>query len=209
MAIFMWRKILKTLAWCVLLVAMQALYCTALVWHRARLEASQPADAAVVLGAAAWGNRPSPVFRERIAHGITLYRAGRVDKLILTGGTPKVGYMTEAEVARRFALQQGVPAQDILFENQSRSTLANLTNVKTLLAQHDLHSVIIVSDPDHLARAAAMAQHVDLSFQTEATPSSRYSGKNRWRFAASEVGSLMLFQWWRLGQWLLGGANAV
>lgn len=50
---------------------------------------SAKADAAVVLGAAAWGNKPSPVFRERIAHGIDLYRNGTVGKLIFTGGTPK------------------------------------------------------------------------------------------------------------------------
>ena len=47
------------------------------------------ADAAVVLGAAAWDKRPSPVFRERINHAITLYQSHRVGKIIFTGGTPK------------------------------------------------------------------------------------------------------------------------
>ncbi|HEV2765160.1 MAG TPA: YdcF family protein, partial [Pyrinomonadaceae bacterium] len=44
------------------------------------------ADAAVVLGAAVWTRRPSPVFRERINHAVELYKRGRVRKLILTGG---------------------------------------------------------------------------------------------------------------------------
>lgn len=205
----MWRLIGKTAAGLLLVLLAQAAYCTWCVWHYGHELATQKADAAVVLGAAAWGNRPSPVFRERIEHGITLYRTGRVQHLILTGGTPKAGYMTEAEVARRFALQRGIPAEAILFENESRNTLSNLLNVQTLLRQHDLNDIIIVSDPDHLARAAAMAQYVGLSFQTEATPSSRYSGKNRWQFAASEVASLMAFQWWCLGRWLMGEDDAV
>lgn len=205
----MWRLIGKTLAMLLLLLVAQAGYCAFLVWHYGHETASRHADAAVILGAAAWGNRPSPVFRERITHGITLYRTQRVGKLIFTGGTPKVGYMTEAEVARRFALQQGVPADAILFENQSRNTFANLRNVRDVLQQHDLNEIIIVSDPDHLARAAAMAHHIGLSFQTEATPSSRYSGKNRWRFVASEIASLMAFQWWCVGQWLTGEHDAV
>lgn len=53
------------------------------------------ADAAVVLGAAAWDKRPSPVFRERINHAITLYQSHRVGKIIFTGGTPKKGFMTK------------------------------------------------------------------------------------------------------------------
>src|SRR5687767_4853100 len=45
-----------------------------------------PADAAIVLGAAVWTTQVSPVFRERINHGIDLYRNGKVRKLIFTGG---------------------------------------------------------------------------------------------------------------------------
>ena len=80
------------------------------------------ADAALVLGAAAWDKRPSPIFRERINHAITLYQSHRVEKIVFTGGTPKKGYMTEAEVGRRYALKQGIPAHNILFENTSRNT---------------------------------------------------------------------------------------
>ena len=42
-------------------------------------------DAAIVLGAAVWGNEVSPVFRERINHAIDLYRSGKVRKIIFTG----------------------------------------------------------------------------------------------------------------------------
>ena len=115
------------------------------------------ADAAVVLGAAAWDKNPSPVFRERINHAITLYQGGNVEKLIFTGGTPKPGFMTEAEVGRRYALQLGVPADAVLYENRSRDTYQNLVNAGQVAADNNIDSLIIVSDPYHMARAMAMA----------------------------------------------------
>lgn len=181
--------------------ALQA-WCAWQVYQYAHAPAALPkhADAAVVLGAAAWGDKPSPVFRERINHGITLYRSNRVGKLIFTGGTPKAGYMTEAEVARRYARGHGVPNKDILLETTSRDTQQNLENTKALMYNNGLESVVIISDPYHLARAAAVADYVGLDYQTEPTPTSRYSGQNRAKFMASEVLSLMAFQWWRLSE---------
>lgn len=40
-------------------------------------------DAAIVLGAASWNGKPSPVFRERINHAISLYNSGSIKKLFL------------------------------------------------------------------------------------------------------------------------------
>ncbi|MFC2351792.1 YdcF family protein [Eikenella halliae] len=194
------RQVWRGIKLCLLVLLVQAAWCTWLVYSYSTRTASRRADAAVVLGAAAWGKNPSPVFRERINHGITLYRNNRVGKLIFTGGTPKSGYMTEAEVARRYARSHGVPNKDILLETTSRDTEQNLENTKTLMYNNGLENVIIISDPYHLARAAAVADYVELDYQTEPTPTSRYSGQNRAKFMASEVLSLMAFQWWRLSE---------
>ena len=194
------RQVWRGIKLCLLVLLVQAAWCTWLVYSYSTRTASRRADAAVVLGAAAWGKNPSPVFRERINHGITLYRSNRVGKLIFTGGTPKSGYMTEAEVARRYARSHGVPNKDILLETTSRDTQQNLENTKTLMYNNGLESVVIISDPYHLARAAAVADYVGLDSQTEPTPTSRYSGQNRAKFMASEVLSLMAFQWWRLSE---------
>ena len=194
------RQVWRGIKLCLLVLLVQAAWCTWLVYSYSTRTASRRADAAVVLGAAAWGKNPSPVFRERINHGITLYRNNRVGKLIFTGGTPKAGYMTEAEVARRYARSHGVPNKDILLETTSRDTEQNLENTKTLMYNNGLESVVIISDPYHLARAPAVADYVGLDYQTEPTPTSRYSGQNRAKFMASEVLSLMAFQWWRLSE---------
>ena len=158
------------------------------------------ADAAVVLGAAAWDKNPSPVFRERINHAIALYQGGNVKKLIFTGGTPKPGFMTEAEVGRRYALKQGVPRSDILFENTSRDTYENLRNIQPLLRNNDIDSVIIVSDPLHLARAQAMADDLGIAALTSGTPTSLYTdSEKRRRFLMQETYALFAYHW---AQWL-------
>ena len=202
-----WRYLRRGLALSVLLVAAGQAWCAWEVYRYARPPASLPkhADAAVVLGAAAWGENPSPVFRERINHALNLYQSGRVDKLIFTGGTPKPGYKTEAEVARRYALKQGVPDTDILFEATSKDTYRNLANTRWLMRRHKLESVIIVSDPYHMARARAMAGHLGIRAFYSPTPTSRFNDSARqiqWKFFLQESGQLFAYRILYFGQQL-------
>ena len=135
-----------------------------------------PADAAVVLGAAVWTAQVSPVFRERINHGIDLYRNGRVKKIIFTGGQGNPGEPTESSAARQYALQRGIPATDILIEEQSHNTYENILYAKQLADSHGIKKVLIVSDPLHMKRAVAMATDVGLIAAPSPTPSTRYQG---------------------------------
>ena len=135
-----------------------------------------PADAAIVLGAAVWTTQVSPVFRERINHGIDLYRNGKVRKLIFTGGQGNPGEPTESSAARRYALERGVPAHDILIEEKSHTTYENIVYAKQLTDAHGIKSVLIVTDPLHMKRAVVMAEDVGLAAQPSPTPSTRYHG---------------------------------
>jgi uncharacterized SAM-binding protein YcdF (DUF218 family) len=135
-----------------------------------------PSDAAIVLGAAVWGANVSPVFRERINHGIDLYRKGRVRKLIFTGGQGNPGEPTESSAARDYALQLGIPAGDILIEEKSHTTYENIRYAKQLTDAHGLRKVLIVSDPLHMKRAVAMARDLGLDADPSPTPSTRYQG---------------------------------
>lgn len=168
----------------------------ATVYNYSRPKPLRPADAALVLGAAAWDKRPSPVFRERINHALYLYRIGMVKKLIFTGGTSKSGFMTEAAVGRRYAIKKGVTADDIVYENQSRDTYQNLVNGKAIAEDNDIDSIIIVSDPYHMARASFMAKDLGLNAQTSPTPTTRYTATStKLRFLTQESYSLMVYQW--------------
>jgi uncharacterized SAM-binding protein YcdF (DUF218 family) len=135
-----------------------------------------PADAAIVLGAAVWSTQVSPVFRERINHGIDLYQNGKVKKLIFTGGQGNSTEPTESSAARRYALQRGVPAGDILIEEKSHTTYENILYAKQIADAHGLRKVLIVSDPLHMKRAVAMARDVGLVAEPSPTPSTRYQG---------------------------------
>ena len=104
---YLWRGIKIS----IVLMIMLPVFCGVQVYRSgaAALPQDYSGDAAVVLGAAAWDSRPSPVFRERINHAIVLYQSGKVRKLAFTGGAIKPGFMSEAEVGMRYAVRQGVP----------------------------------------------------------------------------------------------------
>jgi len=140
----------------------------------------ESADAAVVLGAAAWGDQPSPVYRERLNEALILYQTGRVRRIIFTGGTPKPGFLTEAEVGQKFALAHGIPAKAILLDTESRSTWQNLTNAKKLVTAAKLDTVLVVSDPLHMRRAMRMATDIGLHAKPAPTTSSRYQSWRYW-----------------------------
>ncbi|AUZ06247.1 hypothetical protein ADP71_30520 [Vitreoscilla sp. C1] len=171
------------------------------VWHYAQPQTLQQADAAVVLGAAAWGKNPSPVFKERINYGLKLYRDGMVDKLIFTGGTPVEGYPTEAAVAARYAGKQGIKQADMILESQSRDTYENLYNTRELLFGSEMKRLIVISDPHHLARAHFIADDLGMDVQTAPTPTSRYNDSaqsKQLRLWLEESFLLVLYQAGRL-----------
>lgn len=78
-----WIKV-ALVSFCVFLIY---IFCS-IAWF-STVDEKKTADAAIILGAAAWYKRPSPVFEERINHGIWLYKNGYVKKLIATGGKSK------------------------------------------------------------------------------------------------------------------------
>lgn len=149
------------------------------------------ADAIIVLGAAAYDARPSPVFEERIRHGIDLYKRGRAPTLIFTGGFGGNGArFAESQVARRYALRNGVPDRAILIETVSRNTVENLSQATALMRARKLQQAIIVSDPLHMSRALRICRDIDASLVClgSSTPTTRYrSFATRWRFLINEL----------------------
>jgi len=136
--------------------------------------ADVPAGAAVVLGAAVWSDRPSPVFRERINHAVQLYNEGRVQKLIFTGGLAQGDQLAESEAAREYALTLGVPDQDILLETVSHNTCENLLQARQIMALNGIAQVLVVSDPMHMRRAMWLADALGVNALPSPTSTTRY-----------------------------------
>lgn len=139
------------------------------VWRVATRDEAAPADAIVVLGAAQYRGRPSPVLRARLDHAIGLYARGIAPRLVFTGGIAEGDTASEAAVSRTYALQQGVPDSAILLENDGRTTSESLEQVVRLMDARRLRSVVLVSDPFHLARAGLLARRGGLAVRTSPT----------------------------------------
>ena len=149
-----------------------------LTWRVVRFseqDFTAPADAAIVLGAGVFRGRPSPVLRARVDHGVKLYEAGTVDKLIFTGGIGRNDTLSEAEVAANYAMGQGVDPADILLEDKSTSTVENLRFAKEIGTTAGLEDYLIVSTPYHMLRATWIAR--DIGMQAASSPTQTV----RWR----------------------------
>jgi uncharacterized SAM-binding protein YcdF (DUF218 family) len=138
-------------------VALAAGYATYRIWAQGQRDEERPADAIVVMGAAQYDGRPSRVFAARLDHAVSLYFAGVAPRLVLTGGKADGDRTTEAAAGRAFAIESGVPAEDILVEDRSRTTLESIRALSTLLAVNDVRSAIFVSDRPHMLRVLRMA----------------------------------------------------
>jgi uncharacterized SAM-binding protein YcdF (DUF218 family) len=132
-------------------------YATYRVWAQGQRDEAQPADAIVVMGAAQYDGRPSPIFAARLDHAIELYKSGLAKWLVVTGGTAEGDRTTEAAAARKYAIAKGVPANFILSEDQSRDTLDSIHGVAAVLREHGLSNAIFVSDRPHMLRVLRMA----------------------------------------------------
>ncbi len=163
-------------------------------------EELQPADAIVVLGAAQWNGRPSPVFQARLDRAIALYHEGYAPLLVLTGGSLPADAPSEAAVGREYALSQGVPPQAILLEDHSHTTAENLRGAWELLAPRGARTILLVSDPFHMARARLIAGN--LGFTTYPAPTHTSPISNRPPEEASYVlrEALALLAYWVAGK---------
>ena len=135
---------------------------------------TRPADCIIVLGAAVYGDTPSPVFRERIEHGIRLYSRGMAGKIIFTGGKSQENDMAESEAARKYALERGIPEDDIFIETESSITQENLANAKDIMDREGFRTALVVSDPLHMRRAMTLASYYMIEAYSCPTDTSMY-----------------------------------
>jgi uncharacterized SAM-binding protein YcdF (DUF218 family) len=136
---------------------------------------AQASDAIVVLGAAQYVGRPSPVLRARLDHALELWQRGLAPRLIFTGGTGAGDTTSEAAVSRNYALRRGVPDTAILMENEGRTTRESLAAVAAIMRARQLHTAILVSDPFHMLRLRILSSQYGVDAYTSPTKTSPIS----------------------------------
>lgn len=142
-----------------------------------RFDQRYAADAIVVLGAAQYDGRPSPVFAARLDHAITLHTEGWAERIVVTGGIVPGDRMSEATAGRRYLVAAGVPANEVIVQPEGRNTAGSMEAVAAWLVGEGLERVILVSDPFHLARLRLEARRLGLDAWTSPTPSSPISSR--------------------------------
>lgn len=165
------------------------------IWQQGTQDERRRADAIVVLGAAQYNGRPSPVFAARLEHAVALWDAGIASTLIVTGGKIPGDRTTEAAVARAYAVEMGVPAASILGEDEGRNTLSSMRAVAALMHDHGLRSAVLVSDPTHMLRVLRIAD--DLGIEAFGSPTTTSPIQRdlvlQLRATAHELGALTFY----------------
>ena len=163
-----------------------------LVKRQAERDEARPSDAIVVLGAAQWDGKPSPVLQARLDHAFDLYAAGLAPKLIVTGGVGIGDNYSEGEVARQYLLRKGIPAAAVLTENRGRSSYESMEGATALMQRNGWHSALLVSDPFHMYRLKRMAGDLGVQAATSPTRTSpiRPGSAEERRYMIREVATL-------------------
>lgn len=146
----------------------------AVVFWGAR-DLARPSDAIVVLGAAQYAGRPSPVLKARLDHALDLWNKGMAKRLVLTGGRGKGDTISEAAVGRRYVMKAGVADTAILLENEGRTTSESFATVADILGEKKLERAILVSDPFHMLRLQILAKRYGVESVTSPTRTSPIS----------------------------------
>jgi uncharacterized SAM-binding protein YcdF (DUF218 family) len=144
----------------------------AAVWRAAHTDDAstvERADAILVLGAAEYDGRPSPVFAGRLEHAELLYDQQRAPLVMVLGGGQPGDITTEAEAGRDYLVEQGLPADAVVAEPVGHSTLESLRGAASYMRDHGLQSAFLVSDPWHNLRVRRMASDLGIDGFVSAT----------------------------------------
>ena len=117
-------------------------------------------DYVVVLGAGLIGDQVTPLLASRIEKGIAIYQKHPGCKLIMSGGQGLDELMAEGQAMADYALEQGIPAEDIVIENQSTNTEENLKFSYALMKPGSRFA--IVTNYYHVFRALLLARKLKI-----------------------------------------------
>lgn len=182
------RRVIKAILMLLIVAVIYILIDAISIWNYAKVDEKQQADVAVILGAGSYNGEISPVFEERINHGIWLYENGYVDKLLMTGGYGAGSECSDAYAAKIYAESKGVPDDDILLEEKSTITQENIRYAKEIMDRENCQTAILVSDPLHMKRSMLMAEDYGMEAYSSPTPTTRYmSLKTKLPFLGREL----------------------
>jgi uncharacterized SAM-binding protein YcdF (DUF218 family) len=170
------------------------------VYWQARTDETRPVEAIVVMGTAQYNGRPSPVLRARLDRVVEVWQEGVAPLVVVTGGKQEGDAFTEAEASHDYLVDQGIPDEAIILEDQGHDSWQSLQGVADLLDERGLERVLIVSDGFHLLRLKKMAHDLGLKAYVTAANDSpiRPGSSNEFSYMVREVAGISAYVW---GSW--------
>jgi uncharacterized SAM-binding protein YcdF (DUF218 family) len=146
------------------------------VWNASRHDEARHAQAIIVMGAAQYNGRPSPVLAARLDHAADLYKAGLAPVVVVTGGRRPGDNFTEAQASAEYLIGLGVPDSAIERETSSTNSWESLAASARFLRGQGITDVLLVSDPYHDFRIKAIAGSLGLTAHVSPTRTSPVTG---------------------------------
>lgn len=189
------RRVGPALRFSVVVVLVVATYVgstAAQVYAAGRRDERDPADALIVLGAAQYDGRPSPVFQARLDHALALYAEGVAPQVVVTGGRQASDRVTEAFTAYGYLRDRGVPDAALVVVTDGSDTWESLAASARVLEERGLRRVVLVSDPTHALRTQVIGESLGLDVQVSPTATSPAGTATRLRQTARETVAVAL-----------------
>ena len=164
------------------------------VWRASHADEARAVDAIVVLGAAQYDGRPSPVFEGRLERALELYRDGLAPVIVTTGSKQEGDRFTEGFTGFDYLRRRDVPEESILVVTDGRDTWESLTAASLVLGERDMDTVLLVSDPYHSMRVKQIAEDVGLEAFVAPTDASSSFRQLARETAAVAIGRIIGFR---------------
>jgi uncharacterized SAM-binding protein YcdF (DUF218 family) len=179
-----------------------ALILAYLLWTARRIQQqstrdeARPADVILVLGAAEYRGKPSPVLQARLNHALLLYLQGLASYILTTGGAGGDPVYTEGEVGRAYLTQHGVPSEAILVEPGGSTTGQSIVAAVEIMRRMNFRSCVVVSDGYHIFRAKRMLEGQGITVYGSPRPGRLAKHRSLdWLYLKQAVGYAL----WRIG----------
>jgi uncharacterized SAM-binding protein YcdF (DUF218 family) len=161
---------------------------------------ARPADVIIVLGAAQYNGRPSPVLKARLDHALDLFERGFANVIITTGGYGPDPNFSEAHVSAAYLNEKGVDLSQIVTQQGSGSTEDTVSDAAKHLDANLWRRAIVVSDGFHLYRVKEIFRDYGIEVLGSPAPASRIEVSTAARiwFSVREVAVLSAYRVTRL-----------
>jgi uncharacterized SAM-binding protein YcdF (DUF218 family) len=164
--------------------------------RQSSIDEAQQADVIIVLGAAEYNGRPSPVLKARLDHAYELYTRKLAPLVLTTGGAGGDPRFTEGEVGRDYLIKRGIPSENLAVEGEGDSTMYTITAVSEIMRRMGLATAILVSDGYHIFRAKRILEHQGMRVYGSPRP---HTPKGTWRESWLYMRQAVGYTLWRVG----------